>query len=209
MKKDTMISRGTGNGHGFKIALTIISIAGIFMLFFPTATLGQTQSTGSLSPLSEGALKFSPGKFVSEYLKRSKQFIFINELLLIDELILKTKKFSGYDMFMVPSIPKELICRQLAILLKEKEETLNNLDYAISEPHSLGFRKYDLLVELEIVDDLLLVQQAILNYLNQVIAQSSCKSFSKDQVKMLMSEQKKLLMRIKDGLLNSLEAQQQ
>jgi hypothetical protein len=173
------------------------------------ATLGQTQSGESLPPLSEAAIKFSPGKFVSEDLKSSYQFVLINELLLIDELILKTKKFSGYDMFTAPLIPKELSCRQLTILLEEKEETLNNLEYAISEPYCLYFKKYDLLVELEIVDDLLLVQQAVSSYLNQVIAQSGCKSFSADQVKMLMGEQKKMLMKIKDGLLNSFEAQQQ
>ena len=207
MKKDSMVSEWRGRGQGFRTLLTIICIAGVFMLFFPIATLGQTQSAGSLPPLSEAAIKFSPGKLVSKDLKGSKQFIYINELLLIDELILKTKKFSGYDMFTTPSIPKELSCRQLSVLLKEKEETLDNLEYAISEPYCLDFKKYDLLVELEIVDDLLLVQQAVSIYLNQVIAQSGCKSLSADQVKMLMGQQKKILMKIKDGLLNFLEAQ--
>ena len=177
------------------------------MLFFPAVTLSQMQSAGELPPLSEASLTFSPGKFISKHLKRSHQFIFLNELLLIDELILKTKKLSGDDMFKTPPIPKELRCRELAILFKEKEQTLNLLEYAISEPYPLGFRKYDLLVESEIVDDLLLVQQSISSYLNQVITQSSCKPFSADQVKKVMGEQKKLLIRIKEGLLNSLEAQ--
>lgn len=75
-------------------------------------------------------------------------------------------------------------------------------------PSCLSFRKFDLLVDQEIVDDLLLVQQDIESYLLHTVTQTSRKPMSMEQVKALMSEQERLLTRIKDGILNALEAQQ-
>ena len=126
-------------------------VIGAFSVVFSTKTLGK--EFGLMTPLSEAAIKFSPGQLVSEKVKQNKQFIWLNQLLLIDELILKQEK-----MLRCPPIDMWSICLQVKLLYDAKWEVVKLLDDAPLECEL--FKPLDILVELEIVDDLLLVQKA-------------------------------------------------
>ena len=204
MKKASLISKEMKRFYRFRKALTIILISGLFMVFFSTTTLAQ--ATIQLPPLSEAALKFSPGQLVSKEMKMSKQFISLNELLLIDELILKIKKFREFGVYQTSPIPPELQCRQITVLVtKSKPGTLSDLETHLNLTNFTNFKKIDLLIELEIVDDLLLVQPQIRSWLTYIVTMKICKSIDIRTINKLMDYQGEVLISIKKVLLKALE----
>jgi len=203
MKKASMISKEIKRFYRFRKALTIIFIIGLFMAFFSTTTLAQV--TIQLPPLSEAALKFSPGQLVSSDMKLSNQFRSLNELLLIDELILKIKKFREFGVYKTSPIPPDLQCHQITVLIKAKIATLDDLKTHLELTDFTKFKKIDLLIELEIVDDLLLVQPQIRSWLTYIVTSRVCKSIDIHTINKLMDSQKELLISIKEKLLEALE----
>ena len=186
MKKEKLFSVGK--------VLTVMFVIGAFAVIFSTKALGK--EFGLLSPLSEAAIKFSPGYLVSDEVKRHKHFVLLNQLLLIDELILKQEK-----MLRCPPIDLESICIQVKLLYDAKWKTVellgdNTLNCEL-------FKSLDILVELEIVDDLLLVQKDVREFLWYFLTRykEPCKIDFPCKVDPLVEKQITLLEKTKETLI--------
>lgn len=175
-----------------------------FIIIYPAKAQGQDYKM--LSPLDEAALKHSPGNLISDELKRSRQFLLLNELLLTDELILKQTRmkdltYEKEECSCIPD-PTELICEQVKVLLKKKEEIVSELA-KIAEQTDIGnLKDIDLLIELEIVDDLILVQPQIKDALIELMR--LCRSKSFNEIKRLMKTQMEVLIKKKEVILKGL-----
>ena len=196
---------------GIGILLIFIVTFCALLLIFSTPVY--SLNTQPLAPLDEAALKHSPGNLISENLKKSEQFLFLNELLMIDELILKQLKFKDAfgdgkdpskeecDCCDVPD-PSELICEQVKVLLKKKEEIASRLVKATEDTKFSELEDIDLLIELEIVDDLIIVQPQVKDALVELMRLCRFKSFN--EIKRLLKLQMEVLLRKKEFILKGL-----
>jgi len=193
------------------IVRIMMIVVAMFVLSVIPLTKAFSQGSQTLSPLDEAALKHSPGNFISEKLKTSDQFLFLNELLMIDELLLKQLKFrdnigNGKDSSKeecndVPD-PTELICEQVKVLLIKKEKITSRLVKATEDTNFDELENIDLLIELEIVDDLIIVQPQVKEALAELM--KLCRSKSFNVIKRLLKEQMEVLLRKKELILKGL-----
>jgi hypothetical protein len=175
---------------------------GILALITPM-TAATAQESVSLPPLSEAALKFSPGQLISDQLRKHGQFLRLNELLVVDELILKQIKLLRPQEQKRPIVSKDLVCQQVKVLVVNKGKILKELGQATDHTDFAALSRLDLLIELEIVDDLLLVQTDVWDSLNDLAWYCEANV----PVPELISEQKGLLTKKKSAILKALMEQ--
>jgi len=186
-----------------RVLVGIVSIC-ILSLIGPNAAMAQEYK--SIPPLDEAALKHSPGNLISEKLKKSKQFYLLNELVVIDELLLKQTKLKDLvkddpDCKCPGEIPEELYCQQLEVILLRKKANVEKLDEATAGTNFKEFESLDLLIELEIVDDLLIVQPEVRRALYDIIKSRKCRGLRIKGAQSLMDKQGQVLIKKKKAII--------
>lgn len=192
-----------------KIEVNLILLFSAMLLTIICPLSGFCVESSPLLPLDEAALKHSPGNLISEKLKTSDQFLLLNELLLIDELILKQTRIKDVSIDQkkdecatVPN-PEELICAQVKVILQKKKEITSTLGKATLATDYGQFSDIDLLIELEIVDDLIIIQPQIKEALYELMR--LCRLMGVKDVNSLINEQVETLVKKKKLILYGIE----
>lgn len=134
----------------------------------------------------------------------SQQVQLLNELLLIDELILKQATLWASANQSSSVISEGLVCQEVDVLVSKKEKTVSRLSEATARTDFSKLKQIDLLSELEIVDDLLIDQPKIRDVLGELLR--SCRRRDIEKVRALMDRQGEALVTKKEAILKALKS---